>query len=114
MRISILFLNNLKEVRQELKKIGVDKRGIEIMATKALFRIIKLEGIKREAANILKQEALSLGAEAAVHREVISGKIKETDCLLMGTLEQLKQLCIKLKKQPFGLDEIGKEVRKVI
>ncbi len=112
MKASVVYLNNLKEVRQELKKVGVDKRGIEIMAPKALFRVIKLESIKIEAANILKQEALSSGAEAAVHREVISGKIKYTDCLLMGTLQQLKQLCIKLKKQPFGLEEIGKEIER--
>lgn len=111
MKTSIVYLNNLKEVRQELKKIGVDKRGIEIMAPKALFRVIKLESIKIEAANILKQEALSLGAEAAVHREVISGKIRQTDCLLMGTLEQLKKLCIKIKEQPFGLEEIGEKVQ---
>lgn len=110
MKIYTLSLNNLKEVKQELKKIGVDKTGIEIMAAKALFRIIKLKGIKREAAIILKQEALSLGAEAAVHREVISGKIKCTDCLLMGTLGQLKRICLKLKKQPFGLEEIGTRI----
>ncbi len=112
MKISVVSLNNPKEIRKELGKIGVGKEGVEIMAPKALFRVIKLEKIKREAANILKQEALSLGAEAAVHREVISGKIKQTDCLLMGTVQQLKNICDKLKKQPFGLDEIGEEVRR--
>ena len=110
MKISIISLNNLKQIKQELRRIGVDKSGIEIMAFKALFRIVKLEKIKTEAANILKQEALSLGADAAVHREVISGKIRQTDCLLMATIEQLKKLCAKLGKQPFGLAEIGKKI----
>lgn len=110
MKVSIISLNSLKEVKRELKKIGVSKEGVEIMALKALFRIIKLESIKIEAANILKQEALSLGAEAAVHKEVITGKIRQTDCLLMGTVQQLKNICDKLKKQPFGLEEIGEIV----
>ncbi|RKY38846.1 MAG: hypothetical protein DRP75_03695 [Candidatus Omnitrophota bacterium] len=110
MRISFIPLDNLKDVREELRKIGVDREGLEIMAEKGVFRVLKIEGIKREAGIILKQEALSLGAEAALHREVITGKVQVSDCLLMGTLAQLKVLAQKIERQPFGLREIGKMI----
>jgi dihydropteroate synthase len=109
----IKLINNIEEAKMELKKIGVSKEGIKIMAPKLVFRVIKLDGIDIRAANILKQEMLSLGGEAALSKGVIDFSVKLTDVLLAGTIKHYELLINKLKKQPFGLAELGKEIKKV-
>jgi len=91
-------------------KIGVDPYGIRIMHPKALNYLVKLDSVSCITANILKQEMLSLGADAAVARGALTGKIKSTGCLLMGNLSQFMRLIQKLKKQPFGLDILAEEL----
>lgn len=95
---------DLSKLFQEIK---VDPYGKKIMQTKASFYLVKINSLACIAANILKQEMLSLGADAAVARNTISGRIKSTDCLLMASLAQLKSLNEKLKHQPFGLDKLA-------
>ena len=66
------------------------------------------------AANILKQEMLSLGGEAACTREVMALKKGQSPVLLLGTESQLQKLIIKLSYQPFGLKEIAKQIKETI
>ena len=61
-------------------------------------------------ANILKQTALSVGCDCATHREVITGKIENSNCILGGSVSQIKKIAEKLKFQPFGLKELGKKL----
>jgi len=110
----VVIINDLSRAREELKGIGVDSYGIGLMAPKALSFAIKLEQIQSQAANILKQEALSLGAEAATSRGVIDLKRKRSDVLLLGTEKQYRLLVEKLKRQPFGLAEIAEELRNLL
>ncbi len=110
----IKLINNIEEAKTELKKIRVSKEGIKIMAPKLVFRVINLKNIDIRAANILKQEMLSLGGEAALSKGVIDFSVKLTDVLLAGTIKQYEILINKLKKQPFGLAELGKEIKKVL
>jgi len=63
-------------------------------------------------ANILKQTAISVGADCAVHRETITAKIDKTDCILGGSFSQLKKIALKLKKQPFSLSKLAELVEK--
>lgn len=93
-----------------MRDIGVDPYGIKIMLAKALSFTIRLNAINNVTANILKQEMLSLGGDAAVARGSLTGKTKKTDTLLLGTLRQLKSLADKLKHQPFGLRKLGVEL----
>jgi len=65
-------------------------------------------------ANILKQEMLSLGGDVAVARDTLTGKIKKTDCLIMGTLSQYNRLKEKLNNQPFGLSRLAVELSRGI
>ena len=58
-------------------------------------------------ANILKQVALSFGADCAVHRETITGNIEKTDAILGGSISQLKKISEVLEKQPFSLGVLG-------
>lgn len=84
------------------------------MAPKGVYRILKVTGLTPVQANILKQEMLAKGAEAAVARGVINGSIQQTDVLLMGTLKQYDALLTKLKMQPFGLSLLAEQVKKVL
>jgi len=91
-----------------MRGMQVDSYGIKIMVPKGQFWLVKVEPVSHIAANILKQEMLSLGADAAVARGVLTGKTKLTACLLMGTQLQLYRLSDKLKRQPFGLENLAK------
>ncbi|MBU1869533.1 MAG: dihydropteroate synthase [Candidatus Omnitrophica bacterium] len=103
-----------RELKLLMQQVGVDPYGIRIMAPKAQGFLIKLDSLSNISANILKQEMLSLGADAAVARGSLTGKVKKTDCLLMGSLAQLSRLSQKLKRQPFGLDLLGDDLSQAI
>jgi dihydropteroate synthase len=84
------------------------------MVPKASFLALKATGIKAPGANILKQEALSVGAEAAVSRGVINCSVERTDVLILGTRKQLRALIRKLRPQPFGLKRLAEELEAVL
>ena len=90
--------------------IGVDPYGIKIMLPKTSAFLIHLNSISNISANIIKQEMLSLGADAALAKGALSGKLKKTDCLIIGRLDQLNTLTHKLKLQPFGLLKLAREI----
>ena len=108
--IRILEISNHRDVKQTMQDIGVDPYGIGIMQPKAMYYLMRMNSISNIAANILKQEMLSLGGEVAVERGALTGKIKKTDCLLMGNLSQFNRLNQKLNKQPFGLDKLAQDL----
>lgn len=114
MKPYVLALKRSEDLAREFGKIGVDPGGIGIMRAKAFLRCVKIHHLPSFWANILKQEMLSLGGDAALSRGAITGKVKTTDCLLMGNLAQLIQLAAKLKRQPFGLSGIGSEIKSVV
>lgn len=99
-----------RQTRALLHEISVDPYGVKIMAPKAATILIRLDALSNICGNILKQEMLSIGADAAVARGCLTGKVKKTDCILMGTHAQIMRLCEKLSKQPFGLSALGKEI----
>jgi dihydropteroate synthase len=107
--IRILEISNPRDIKQIMQDIGVDPYGMEIMQPKAMHYLIKMNSISNITANILKQEMLSLGGEVAVARGALTGKLKKTDCLLMGNLSQFNRLNQKLNKQPFGLDKLAED-----
>lgn len=98
------------QARAELERIGVDPGGLGMMSGKLLTRCIHLPALQCRQANILKQEMLSLGGDAAVARGTVACSINETDVILIGTDKQLLQLCTKLKAQPFGLPALAAEL----
>lgn len=114
MKATELNLKNKEAIEKEFKRIGVYPQGIEIMTPKFQFKIIKLKELDSRAANIIKQEMLSAGGEAALSKDAVENTGKATDVLLAGTLRQYKDLTEKLKKQPFGLDKIAEELDTVL
>jgi len=93
-----------------MRDIGVDPYGVKIMLPKAVTYLVKLNSLSNIAANILKQEMLSLGAEAALARSSLTGEAKKTDCLLIGNSSQFRLLEEKLQIQPFGLRDLSRQL----
>ena len=106
----VLSVSGEKDLKQAMRDIRVDSCGIKIMLPKARAYLLKINGINNISANILKQEMLSLGGDVAVARGALTGKSRKTDCLVMGNLSQLGRLSAKLHQQPFGLEEIGRQL----
>ena len=99
--VRILSLDGRARVEEEMEKIGASPPGIKVMAPKASFRAVKLEGLNFAAANIVKQEMLSRGGEVVTSRSVYSTKESDSDVLLLGTLRHYEDLITKLRIQPF-------------
>lgn len=99
---------------RELCNIGVSSTGRIIMGDKLKYVIIKLKNISSTALNILKQESLSIGAELANNKDVITGKIPVSDSILFGTPVQLRIIVKKIKTQQFGLNKLGFEIEKIL
>ncbi len=111
----ILQIYSLEEAKRELTKINVSSQGVEVMAPKAIGLSIKLTDIKLGAANILKQEMLSIGGDAAVARGVVNGKLENSDIILLGNLDKIKKLVKKLDHQTiFGLPRIKQDLMKMV
>ncbi len=111
----ILQIYSLEDAKRELTKINVSSQGVEVMAPKAIGLSIKLTDIKLGAANILKQEMLSIGGDAAVARGVVNGKLAISDIILLGNLDKIKKLVKKLNHQTiFELPEIKQDLKKII
>ncbi|MCM8795329.1 MAG: dihydropteroate synthase [Candidatus Omnitrophica bacterium] len=106
----ILEISSRKELEELMQEIKVDPYGIKIMAPKAISYLLRINSLSNITANILKQEMLSLGADAAIARDALTGKSKKTDCLLMGTQAEFNRLKAKIDRQPFGLRQIAKEL----
>ena len=109
----VISIDGSPSARSEMGKIGVHETGIRIMEKKAIFYSIKVENVKSQTANIIKQEMLSLGGEAAVSRDVLNFSRKKSDVLLLGTEKQFRELIVKLSRQPFGLPLLSQEIKKV-
>ena len=105
--VRLLKFNNPEEIKSKMQQIGVDRYGVDIMLPKTNMLLLEVDKLSSIGANILKQELLSLGADAAVSRASITGKSQESPVFIFGTYAQLNRLTEKLKKQPFGLNRIG-------
>lgn len=98
------------ELAEEFDSLNVDKGGVGIMSPKSFFHVLRLRRLKSPAANILKQEMLSVGGECAASRTVILGDDQPQDAIIMGTRRQLTKVATKLKAQPFGLQRVAKQI----
>ena len=102
MRPTILPVKNLDEAISQISKVNAHPVGVQVMALKAVHRLVKFEGVDPKTANITKQEMLSRGGDAAVSETVGMFENVKTDLIIMGTLAQYIRLIRKLKKQSFG------------
>ena len=104
-------LSNILNHKKLLQDLGVDGGGVNILASKMSHHIIYIHELHVGAANILKQDALSIGADLAVPRGTVIAKTKTVDCILIATQKQLQTLSTKELAQPFGLKELAHKLK---
>jgi len=101
-------------IEKFLSKLDCDKSGTAIMTKKAKIHTLFIKNLHVGAANILKQDALSIGADLAVPKGVVVAKDKYVNALLIGTTKHLETLRKKELAQPFGLKELAKSLKDFI
>ena len=106
-----LYRVDISDKKEFLEMLDVDKGGRGIIQEKMELYTIYIKDIKTPAVNILKQDALSIGAEVASPSGVITCKNEYSDCLLIGTKKHLKILSKKELTQPFGLKEVAQSLQ---
>jgi len=111
----ILSLRRTDDCIAELKRIGVTSQGIESMYEKSHCLAIKLKDIKLGAANIIKQDMLSIGGDAAVSRGVVNGAVERSDVIVLGNLKMIHNLVKKLSFQDiFEIPKIITRLQKLV
>lgn len=100
----------VENIESELEKIGFDIAYRSKASEKYKYKTFKIFDLTLPQANILKQTALSLGADCAVHRDVLTSNIEKTDAILGGSYSQLKKICEKLKHQPFSMKILAENI----
>ena len=81
--------------------------GRNLMKKKSAINFFLIKDLRSPAANILKQDALSVGAELVTNRDVILGGANSA-ALLMATDAQVQALAKKEAAQDFGLKNLAK------
>ena len=109
--MNVLKLSNELDSKNLLRELGVDGGGVSILASKMKHHILYIKDLHVGGANILKQDALSIGADLAVPRGTVIATTPKVDCILIATQKQLVELSRKELAQPFGLKELAKELK---
>ncbi len=107
-------LGSISDKKKALKSLGVESGGVGIMAKKMELMYFFIKDLKCPAANILKQDALSVGADLAVPGGVILCEKELYDCILIGTHKHMEILSKKELAQPFGLKTVANELKKFL
>ncbi len=108
--MKIVKLDTTTDAVRLLEKIGATKEGMKIMQDKMRLDIFYIEGLRTPAANILKQDALSIGAELAVEKDTILCKSEYVDAVLIVNEKQRKLLARKERVQPFELKALAERL----
>ncbi len=97
-----LSIRTRKEAEAALRSVEPCEESIPIMAPKLLFYVVKIHRVRAPMANILKQEALGMGAEAAVSQWSVDCSKPHTDVVLAGTFKHFSRLIAKMRQQGAG------------
>ena len=105
---------SLNDANNFLTNLNCDKGGVKIMSKKTKVHTILIKELHVGAANILKQDALSIGADLAVPEGVIVAKDKYVNALLIGSTKHIEILSRKELAQPFGLKDVAKVLKNFV
>ncbi|RKX43600.1 MAG: dihydropteroate synthase [Thermotogae bacterium] len=109
------FVTRVSSTTQFLEKVGVDPASKPIFNAKGNFISLLIYDVPVIAANVIKQEMLASGGDAAVHRNCITHKVDKTHVLTMGTLNQHMKLIDKLRMTPYwGLGTIAEQIEMIL
>ena len=105
---------SLNDSKKFFENLGCDSGGISILSKKSKLHTLYIKDLHVGAANILKQDALSIGADLAVPNGVIIAKDKYVNALLIGNTKHFENLAKKELAQPFGLKELAKSLKNYV
>lgn len=100
-------------IYNELKRIGVDDYALN-MVNKGESLNVLVKDISSPEANILKQESIASGMDAAVKKGVISCSVEKSDVLLLGNKATFKRLIKRLSIQAFRLKQLSFDLKALI
>lgn len=109
-RVRLLSLLSRDDIEREMRRIGCEETGVQIMAPKGEFYALRLENVRGKAASLLKQMMLSAGGDAAVARAVAAFDDTPAPVLLVGDRRHYRRLYPRLRMEPFGLAQIADEI----
>jgi len=107
-------LSNEIDAASWLSKLDVEGGGRRILSEKMELQLYYIQDLHVGAANILKQDALSIGADLAVPKSTILCESPRVDCVLMGTRKHMQILSRKELAQPFGLKALAQELKRFL
>ena len=107
-------LSNEIDAASWICKLDVEGGGRRILSDKMELQLYYIQDLHVGAANILKQDALSIGADLAVPKSTILCESPRVDCILMGTRKHMQILSRKELAQPFGLKTLAQELKKFL
>ena len=105
-------LSSTMPLKNFLKELGVDGGGLSILDAKGNLHLISIQDLHVGAANILKQDALSVGADLAVPKGTVIASEPRVNALLIANERQLRALVQKERAQPFGLKQLSVELER--
>jgi len=97
-----------------VQRVGVEKEAVSILTPKAFHKNIVLKSVKTSWANIIKQEMLSCGGDAAVSNKTYNCSIPFTDVMLMGNISCYARFISRMKMQPECFAPLVKEIEDVV
>ncbi|WP_297940215.1 dihydropteroate synthase [uncultured Campylobacter sp.] len=105
--MKIFKINPQTDFNEICEIIRPSDEGRNLMKKKSSINFFLIKDLRSPAANILKQDALSVGAELVTNRDVILGG-ENSAALLMATDAQVLALAKKESAQDFGLKNLAK------
>lgn len=106
---------NKEMLGNALASVKIHPESVPIFEHKTEIIPFKLLQVRTPAANILKQEMLAAGGDAAVPVGAVVNAERYVDVLLLGTKKHYKLLLKKLEQMTyFGLKQIGEELAEAL
>lgn len=112
--VTLLYDDRIFSWDSLLNIIGADYACLPRVSLRDRISVLKIDTLSCPAASILKQCMLTGGADALIHREVITCKVESTSAIVYGTPASIARGCNSLVGQPFGLPDIGSEIKRTL
>ena len=104
-----------RELAEALKALGADMRSLPFFDNRREIRSVYITDVDVRTANVIKQEMLSRGGDAAVHAHAVDCGVTESDVILFGTVKQISFLADKLETMPWwGFPDTVKVLREAL
>lgn len=93
-----------------MEELGCDPEAWPRVRERSSVVALLTGPLRSPAASILKQAMLAAGADALVHRLVLTCGVPESEVLVYGPPRCLKAGCDSLRGQPFGLEPVAEGI----